>query len=77
MMAKNIGLYRALHREWAKLGGVGLAFFPYPEGPIRKMRIPGPGGRTFVDLGHIEWHGPYPNLASAYNAEKAQLSMYV
>jgi hypothetical protein len=75
MMAKNINLYRALHNEWHALGGMGLAFLPYPNGPIRKLKTP--DGRVFYDLGHLEYHGNYPNLLTAYQAEKHLLEQFV
>src|SRR5687767_13793742 len=50
-------LYRIVLQEWAKLGGFGLAFGPYPDGPVRYITTP--SGRKIWDGGHLEFHGPY------------------
>jgi hypothetical protein len=57
--------YRPMHQKWAALGGTGLAFGPYPDGPIR--RINGTKG-PFWDGGHVEFHGPFTTAALAYAA---------
>lgn len=67
MAGKNKELYRLLHREWYALGGHGLAFLPYPNGPVRYLK--GQKGK-YWDGGHLEFHGPYKSLAQAYAAEK-------
>jgi hypothetical protein len=60
--ARNEAAFRLMHREWAKLGGTGLAYKPYPDG--RKNVIAGMGW----DAGHLEYHGPYPNAVAAIQA---------
>lgn len=67
MKGKRIDLYRAMHRIWARLGGIGLAFDNYPEGPVRVLQTG--DGRKYVDLGHLEYRRPYATLAQAYAAE--------
>jgi hypothetical protein len=59
--------YRPAHRKWAELGGFGLAFGPYPDGPIR--HISGTKGPIW-DGGHFEYHGPFATAAAAYTASK-------
>jgi hypothetical protein len=60
--ARNEAAFRLLHREWFKLGGRGLAYKPYPDGP--KNIIKGMGW----DAGHLEYHGPYPTAVAAIQA---------
>jgi hypothetical protein len=63
---KRQDLFRLMHQEWAKLGGQGLAFLPYPDGPVR--RITTSKGPVW-DGGHLEYHG---NFISATQALQAQ-----
>lgn len=70
MMGKRQDLFRKIHQEWFKLGGFGLAYSPYPNGPIRRLR--GKKG-AYWDGGHLEYHGPYKSLAVAYAAEKSKI----
>jgi hypothetical protein len=70
MMGRNQALFRKLHQEWFKLGGYGLAYLPYPNGPIRRLK--GKKG-AYWDGGHLEWHGPFKSLAVAYAAEKNKI----
>ena len=58
-------LFRVMHQVWSSLGGQGLAYSPYPDGPNRL--ITGAKGRIW-DGGHLEWHGPYTSAAEAYKA---------
>lgn len=60
--------YRPMHQKWASLGGDGLAFGPYPDGPIR--HITGTKGPIW-DGGHLEFHGQYANASEAYTASLA------
>jgi hypothetical protein len=48
---RRADLYRTLHRVWASLGGYGLAYWPYPEGP--PMYIQTSAGRVW-DAGHLQ-----------------------
>jgi hypothetical protein len=62
---KNQDLFRIMHEEWARLGGHGLAFSPYPGGAVRYINTT--KGKVW-DGGHLEFHGPYANAKSAFNA---------
>jgi len=62
---KLLHLYRAMHEEWHKLGGNGLAFKPYPSGPVYKIQtVNGPK----ADLGHLEWRGNFKTALAAKEA---------
>lgn len=61
-------LFRIMHQEWAKLGGTGLAYLPYPDGPNRLISM---GGKKKWDGGHVEFHGPFATAAEAYRASRA------
>lgn len=61
-------LFRAMHEEAARLGFHGLAYKPYPSGPLRYLQ--GPKGK-FWDGAHLEFHGPYISAAQAWKAEQA------
>jgi hypothetical protein len=60
--------YRPMHQKWAELGGQGLAFGPYPDGPVRRIKTT---KGTVWDGGHLEFHGPYATAALAYAASRA------
>lgn len=68
LAGKRLDLYRIVHQEWARLGGQGLAFLPYPDGPVRY--ITGAKGPIW-DGAHLEFHGPYATAAAAWAAYKA------
>ena len=59
-------LWRIVHGEWAKLGGTGLAYKPYPTGP--RYFITNTKGAKVWDGGHLEWKGPFATAAAAYTA---------
>lgn len=63
--AVRADLFRVMHQEWHRLGGHGLAYLPYPDGPNRIIR--GPHG-SFWDAGHLEFRGGYATAAQAYAA---------
>ncbi len=66
---KNQDLFRIMHQEWAALGGHGLAYRPYPDGPIRRITTTKDGVQRKVwDGGHLEYHGPYANATAAARA---------
>jgi hypothetical protein len=65
LKAKRPDLFRIMHQVWASLGGQGLAYLPYPDGPNRI--ITGAKGRIW-DGGHLEWRGQYSSAAEAYRA---------
>lgn len=69
LKARRPDLFRIMHREWAKLGGFGLAYSPYPEGPNRLITTT--KGKIW-DGGHLEFHGPYTTAAAAYNADRGR-----
>lgn len=56
-------LWRRLHRKWAELGGQGLAYLPYPDGPPRFIKTS--KGQT-RDTGHVEYHGPFATASAAF-----------
>jgi hypothetical protein len=62
-------LYRIMHQEWARLGGTGIAYKPYPDGPNRIITTS--KGTKLWDGGHIEYHGPYATASAAYLAGRA------
>lgn len=62
-------LYRIMHQEWAALGGSGIAYSPYPNGPNRLITTYKDGKAKKVwDGGHVEFKGPYATPAEAYRA---------
>lgn len=63
-------LFRIMHQQWARLGGRGLAYLPYPNGPVRQLT--NNQGRRYWDGGHLEFHGPFATAAAAYNAERGR-----
>jgi hypothetical protein len=62
-------LYRLMHQEWFNLGGHGLAYSPYPTGPVH--RITTKKGKVW-DAGHVEYHGPFTTAAAAWTAEQGK-----
>ncbi len=48
---KRQDLYRILHQEWSSLGGYGLAFWPYPNGPVRYIKT---SAGNVWDAGHLQ-----------------------
>lgn len=69
LKARRPDLFRIMHREWAKLGGQGLAYSPYPEGPNRLITTV--KGKIW-DGGHLEYHGRFATAAAAYQAERGR-----
>lgn len=68
MQGRNIDLFRKMHREWHALGGLGLAFRPYPEGELRYINTVKNGvPRKTWDGGHLEFHGEYASAREAWN----------
>jgi len=65
LAGKNAGAFRQMHQEWAKLGGSGLAYSPYPDGPMRYLTTS--KGKVW-DGGHLEYHGGYPTALAALRA---------
>lgn len=62
-------LYRVMHQEWAALGGTGLAYSPYPNGPNRLITTYKAGKAKKVwDGGHVEFKGGFATPAEAYRA---------
>lgn len=70
LQGRRQDLFRTMHVEWAKLGGHGLAYAPYPSGPIR--RLVNKQGKSYWDGGHLEYHGPFATAAAAYQAERSR-----
>jgi len=69
MEGRNIDLFRKMHVIWAELGGLGLAFSPYPEGPIRLITVKKNGvPKKIWDGGHLEFHGPFASAKQAWLA---------
>lgn len=68
LKARRPDLFRLMHQEWARLGGHGLAYLPYPDGPNRIIK--GPKG-SFWDAGHLEFKGRFRTAAEAYKASQA------
>jgi hypothetical protein len=62
-------LFRIMHQEWAALGGTGLAYSPYPNGPNRLITTYKNGKAIKVwDGGHVEYRGGFASAAEAYRA---------
>lgn len=69
LKATRPDLFRIVHQEWYALGGNGIAYSPYPNGPNRLITTYKDGKAVKVwDAGHLEFKGPYATAAEAYKA---------
>jgi hypothetical protein len=65
LQGKNEAAFRLMHQEWAKLGGTGLAYSPYPDGAKRYLATS--KGKVW-DGGHLEYRGGFPTALAALKA---------